>query len=301
MAYIPAVDKDLYNNVVYLFRKIFMLDNAGIKIAQGEKISCEHIEGVNDNMSEPHYHEFFELYYLEGGERYNVIENELAIMKAGDFMLFAPYMMHHSYGRENIPFKRIVLYFDASEIESKHIYHRLISSCGFYHSDRGSVSFSVHRILEMLLAEEDSTAVFSTEYKRILLNLLIITILRQTKPEPENIHVNRINQIIHFIHNNYKDVITLEILSKKFFISKYHLSREFKKITHKTVVQYINSTRIMNAQRKIMETKKTLTEISSETGFSSLTHFNRVFKSETNQNPSEFRKIYLSKRKNTVE
>lgn len=29
-----------------------MLDNAGIKIAQGEKISCEEIDGVNDNMSE---------------------------------------------------------------------------------------------------------------------------------------------------------------------------------------------------------------------------------------------------------
>ena len=46
-----------------------MLDNAGIKMAQGEKISCEQIDGVNDNMSEPHFHDFFELYYLESGER----------------------------------------------------------------------------------------------------------------------------------------------------------------------------------------------------------------------------------------
>ena len=36
-----------------------MLDNAGIKMAQGEKISCEQIDGVNDNMSEPHFHDFF--------------------------------------------------------------------------------------------------------------------------------------------------------------------------------------------------------------------------------------------------
>ena len=58
-----------------------MLDNAGIKMAQGEKISCEQIDGVNDNMSEPHFHDFFELYYLESGERYQMVQNELIIMK----------------------------------------------------------------------------------------------------------------------------------------------------------------------------------------------------------------------------
>ena len=94
--------------------------------------------------------------------------------------------------------------------------------------------------------------------------------------------------------------LSLEVLSKLFFISKYHLSREFKKRTSKTVVQYINKTSIMHAERKIMETKKSLTEISHETGFSSLTHFNRVFKSETNLTPSEYRKIYLYKKKNSL-
>lgn len=92
----------------------------------------------------------------------------------------------------------------------------------------------------------------------------------------------------------------MEILSEKFFISKYHLSREFKKRTEKTIVQYINKTRIMHAQRKIMETKKSLTEISHETGFSSLTHFNRIFKAETNLTPSEYRKIYLCKKENSL-
>jgi putative transcriptional regulator yfiF len=67
-----------------------MLDNAGIKIAQGENISCEQITGVNDNMAENHYHEFFELYYLESGERYHMIQDELVVMKPGDFIIFPP-------------------------------------------------------------------------------------------------------------------------------------------------------------------------------------------------------------------
>lgn len=41
-----------------------------------------------------------------------------------------------------------------------------------------------------------------------------------------------------------------------------------------------------------METNKTITEICSETGFSNLTHFNRVFKSVTGMTPSGYRKTH---------
>lgn len=47
-----------------------MIDQAGIMMAQGAEIACERIAGVNDNMTQPHYHNYYELYYLEKGERY---------------------------------------------------------------------------------------------------------------------------------------------------------------------------------------------------------------------------------------
>ena len=56
--------------------------------------------------------------------------------------------------------------------------------------------------------------------------------------------------------------------------------------------QYVNTTRIMNAQRKFMETDKNITEICNETGFSNLTHFNRVFKAVTGMTPSGYRKTH---------
>ena len=62
--------------------------------------------------------------------------------------------------------------------------------------------------------------------------------------------------------------------------------------TNSTIIRYINVTRIMNAQRKFMETSKNITDISKETGFSNLTHFNRVFKSVTGMSPSQYRKQF---------
>ena len=277
-----------------------MLDNAGIKIAQGENISCEQITGVNDNMAENHYHEFFELYYLESGERYHMIQDELVVMKPGDFIIFPPYVLHRSFGKENIPFKRIVLYFSTNEIISEDMHLELLNRFGFYNCDRKN-SFAVHRLLEMMVYEEDTNKVFSKENKKAILNLLLVTILRYSRAEVKFKDTNRINQVIRYIHTNYMDDLKLEDLAKKFFISKYHLARLFKQRTNKTVIQYLNTTRVMNAQRKIMETRKSLTEISNETGFASLTHFSRIFKSETNQTPSEYRRNYLYKNKNMLE
>ena len=50
-----------------------MLDQAGIYMAQGESIAGERIAGVNDNMMYSHYHNYYELYYLEEGARYHLI------------------------------------------------------------------------------------------------------------------------------------------------------------------------------------------------------------------------------------
>lgn len=44
-----------------------MLDTAAILMSHGEKVAYGYAEGVNDNMCQSHFHEFFELYYLESG------------------------------------------------------------------------------------------------------------------------------------------------------------------------------------------------------------------------------------------
>ena len=101
--------------------------------------------------------------------------------------------------------------------------------------------------------------------------------------------------MIRYIHSHYQEDISLEMLAQMFYVSPYYLCREFKKSTNSTIVRYINVTRIMNAQRKFMETSKNITDISRETGFSNLTHFNRVFKSVTGMSPSQYRRQFVSK------
>ena len=268
-----------------------MIDSAGIKMALGQNIACERIEGVNDNMCKSHYHDFFELYYLESGERYHMIHDTLYLMHAGQFILFAPYVMHHSYGAKDVPFKRIVIYFKASEIQSSALINALEKGSGVYTANVKDI-YSLDELFTMLLKEDASSSSFKNEYMHTLLNMLLINTLRGVTEPIAHVKQNRIGQVVDYIHNYYFENITLEYLSKQFFVSPYHLCREFKSYTNRTIIQYINVTRIMNAQRKIMETTKSITEIGNETGFSNVTHFNRVFKNITGMTPSEYRKLY---------
>ena len=268
-----------------------MIDQAGILMAQGSGIACERIQGVNDNMSQSHYHEYYEIYYLEAGERFHMVEDKLYKMEAGEFIIFPPYVMHHSYGAENMPFKRVLLYFSQEEILWPSILSELREEGGIYKVGIRERQ-EIHRAMELILKEQKNPGAYHEEYARGVLNMLLVLIAREERPEKAPERKSRIGEVIRYIHSHYQEEISLEMLAQMFYVSPYYLCREFKKSTNSTIVRYINVTRIMNAQRKFMETSKNITDISKETGFSNLTHFNRVFKSVTGMSPSQYRKQF---------
>lgn len=271
-----------------------MIDQAGIRMAQGASITGERVTGVNDNMMKSHYHNYYELYYLEDGERYHMMEDHMYAMRPGELILFSPYVMHRSYGDDGIPFKRIVLYFEKEDIISEELLAVLDGNNGMYRPDP-KVRQKLHLILDELIREYENPTEFYNGYRSTLLNMLLYTLLMQTKKvEPiKKEGTSRIIPVINYIHQHYPEDITLRQLASTFYLSPSYLCREFKKQTNSTIVQYINVTRVMNAQRQLMETDKNITQISTETVFSNLTHFNRVFKLVTGETPSGYRKHHM--------
>ena len=196
---------------------------------------------------------------------------------------------------DGIPFKRIVLYFEKEDIISEELLAALDDNNGMYRPDP-KVRQKLHLILDELIREYENPTEFYNGYRSTLLNMLLYTLLMQTKKvEPvKKESTSRIIPVINYIHQHYPEDTTLRQLSSMFYLSPSYLCREFKKQTNSTIVQYINVTRVMNAQRQLMETDKNITQISAETGFSNLTHFNRVFKSVTGATPSGYRKTHYN-------
>ena len=123
-----------------------------------------------------------------------------------------------------------------------------------------------------------------------LLNTLLLTIMRSTQVSPKPETQSRMAKVISYIEKNYQHELRLQDIAAEFYVSEYYLCHEFKKYTNRTIVQYINALRILHAQRLITESDLNFTKIAEQTGFSSLTHFNRTFKSVVGTSPSAYRK-----------
>ena len=68
--------------------RCLMIDVAQTSMAAGAACAIAQVTGVNDNMSQSHYHDYFELYFLDSGERYHLMDDKLFKLQAGDCILF---------------------------------------------------------------------------------------------------------------------------------------------------------------------------------------------------------------------
>jgi AraC-like DNA-binding protein len=102
----------------------------------------------------------------------------------------------------------------------------------------------------------------------------------------------RILKVKNFINENFMDEIRLAQLSEIAGMSPSAFSRFFKLHTGKNLSEYIIDIRLGYAARKLVDTSRSISEISFECGFNNLSNFNRIFKKKKGCSPSEFRDNY---------
>lgn len=93
----------------------------------------------------------------------------------------------------------------------------------------------------------------------------------------------------NYINQHYQENITLEETAGISGFSKFHFTRIFKQYMNMTFYEYLNQKRIKRAEELLYTTELSVTEVAMNSGFSSLSAFNRTFKSLNKCSPSEFR------------
>ena len=99
-----------------------------------------------------------------------------------------------------------------------------------------------------------------------------------------------IRRVKEFIHSNLKSPMPLSLLAERTSLSGSYLSALFKKETGKNLLAYLWEARVEAAQKALEKTDRKIIEIAFDSGFGSLSQFNRVFKKLTGLSPSEHRK-----------
>jgi len=104
------------------------------------------------------------------------------------------------------------------------------------------------------------------------------------------IYRSRINKVIDYVNNNLNKSISLEELAAVAFFSPFHFHRIFVAVTGETVNNFTNRIRNEKAARLLRFSKKSISEISIECGFSSASTLSRLFKQYFGISPSAYRK-----------
>lgn len=99
-----------------------------------------------------------------------------------------------------------------------------------------------------------------------------------------------IQDILVYINNNLSEKISLDLLEKKFCISKYYISRIFKRQIGYTVVEYITTKRILLAKELLLNGMYA-SDAALEAGFSDYSNFYRAFKQSTGMSPYDYKEL----------
>ncbi|HEU5168785.1 MAG TPA: chromate resistance protein ChrB domain-containing protein [Chitinophagaceae bacterium] len=102
---------------------------------------------------------------------------------------------------------------------------------------------------------------------------------------------NWVKELKEIIQDQIDTNLSLTNISKSLDINPSYLSREFSKhFNNLSFGEYIRNLRIEKAIELMKTCRYSLTEIAYLTGFSDQSHFTRIFKKHTSQNPFAYRK-----------
>ena len=234
------------------------------------------------------------------GQSYHLLPGEILIIPSGE--------MHALYAPETG--KRFIFQFDVSGISQMKGYtsiQSLMTSC--LHITKLSfpqIYGDIYQILIQIRNEYFS----SNEFRELaiyshLINLFVsigrnhindMDLFPNTKSHKQQEYLQKFNDVLDYIDSHYTEELTLDDIADFSGFSKYHFTRLFKQYTDSTFYDYLSFRRIKSAEELLAKPELSITEIALQSGFSSISTFNRIFKQKKGCTPSEYRSLYSQNR-----
>lgn len=105
-----------------------------------------------------------------------------------------------------------------------------------------------------------------------------------------NSDANQIYESITYINENYAEDITAEQAAEKVNMSYSYFAKSFKAATGKTFTEYLNITRINEAEQMLINTDLSVSEIATRCGYNNISYFISLYKKHKGITPLSERK-----------
>lgn len=248
-----------------------------------------------------HNHDFYEIYLFLSGSVTYVIEGKSYQLKPKDILIINNKEFHKAFVKKGVPYERIVIWLNPDYVKSLNT--DKTNLLGVFDSSllyRNNLLRLDPETTEYIYATVDKLGIacnidiFGSDILRIsYIKELLVHLNRIYKVsvgnslEQDFTHNERVTEIIHYINQNLSEDLSLEKLSSRFYLSKYHLLREFKKYTGYTIYKYITQKRLIMA-KELLKDCKHVSDVCSKCGFGDYSNFIRAFKKEFGVSPKKY-------------
>ena len=104
-----------------------------------------------------------------------------------------------------------------------------------------------------------------------------------------NDYGDAVRALVEYVGSHYRQPLNRTQIARALGYNESYISHLFSEALNTTAPEYINRLRIYDAQKLLLDTDRTVTQIVAELGFGSIRNFNRVFQQEAGMSPRAYR------------
>ena len=254
-----------------------------------------HLRGAMEESVDWHYHTFHKIIEFLGGESGYGVEGKQYLLQPGDLVLVPQGCIHRPEAEPNAPYERRILYlspeflrraggscdlaacFDRAQEEFRFVVHPADGTGGaqlaaLEHAERED-AFGRELLAQSLLFQ------FLIGLNRAMADDL----LQYAKPAAYD---RKIEAILRYLSEHLTEPVSIDDLAARFFVSKYHMMRQFRAQTGYTIHGYLTGKRLMFARAMIAAGTPVL-QASEESGFGDYSAFLRAYRKQFGAAPNQ--------------
>lgn len=270
------------------------------QIMPGREFELQYKQDRELSNVELHHHDFYEVYYLISGNVTYTVDSHICRVMPGDLLFIRPGVLHQvNIRKEQEVYERYVLWVTPALLQALSTEHTNLTWMLSPENPACISQLRLHprnqkqvlQLLENLLQEASTTAYGADVNCRSIITQLLVKANRLATEDGNFYEAfsssKLISQVIEYINLHYAEDLSLDALSRQFFVSKYHLSHEFNRQVGTGIHHYIQKKRLQVARELLLQGEKP-TAAYALCGFGDYAVFFRAFKSEYGCNPRTF-------------
>lgn len=249
-----------------------------------------------------HYHEFDKLILTLGGRVTYVVEGVTYFLQPWDMLLVQHNLIHKVIIDPAEPYERVVIWLGRDWLAERSDPKESLDTCFDLTRERGFHLLradSQRRLRYMSAIQDLEEALRSQEFGAArmadtLCQQLMIAVNRDVLRGPGDQAADscrrdvKIEEILHYIAHHLDQDLSVDVLAKQFYLSRYYLMHRFKEVTGYTLHQYISQKRLVWAGELIRQGVPVM-KAAEQAGFTEYSTFLRAFRNTFRMSPREFR------------